>query len=120
MGGLAYEESLHFEAPKQEPWIVKPLSRAWLVKQHVHHVFKNKLGEAKHMKNLKNLVNAQKSKFSTLLFMGMKTFMHAVKKGDAFFIYALPAINIEPQQHEIPFQTKATRMCLKRRMLTPY
>jgi hypothetical protein len=96
MGGLAYEESLHFEAPKQEPWIVKPLSQAWLMKQFVHHVFKNKLGGVDHMTNLKNLVNAQKSKFSTLLFMGMKTFMHVIKKGDAFFIYEIPATNVGP------------------------
>jgi hypothetical protein len=73
---------------------------------HVHHVLKNKLGEVEHMTNLKNLVSAQKSKFSTPFFMGTKTFMQATKKGDAFFIYALLATDVKPQQHEIPSQYK--------------
>ncbi len=72
----------------------------------IHHVFKNKLGEVEHMTNFKNLVSAQKSKFSTLLFMGTKAFMHATKKRDAFFIYAFLVIDVEPQQHEIPSQYK--------------
>jgi hypothetical protein len=55
----------------------------------VRHMLKNKLGEAKHMPNLKNLVGAQKSKFFKPLFMGVKAFMHVANKGDAFLIYAL-------------------------------
>jgi hypothetical protein len=38
--------------------------------------------------------------------MGMKTFMHVAKKRNAFSIYTLIATNVEPQQHEIPFQYK--------------
>jgi hypothetical protein len=64
--------------------------------EQVHHVLKNKLGEVEHMTNLKNLVSAQKSKFSTPLFMGMKTFMQATKKGDAFFIYTFFATYVKP------------------------
>jgi hypothetical protein len=30
--------SLHFETPKQEPWIVKPLSQAWLMKHMNMHI----------------------------------------------------------------------------------
>jgi hypothetical protein len=74
--------------------------------EHAHHVLKNKLGEVEHVTNLKNLVSAQKSKFSTPLFMETKTFMQATKKRDAFFIYALPTTNVKPQQHEIPSQYK--------------
>jgi hypothetical protein len=84
------------------------------------HVFKYDLGEVEHMPNLKNLVGAHESKFSKLLFMGVGAFMHVIKKGDAFFIYALLAKNAMPQQHEILFNTKVTRMCLKRKMLKPY
>jgi hypothetical protein len=32
--------------------------------------------------------------------------MHVAKKGDAFFIYVLLAIDVRPQQHEIPSQYK--------------
>jgi hypothetical protein len=39
--------------------------------------------------------------------MGMRAFMHATKKGDAFLIYALLAIDARSQQHEISSQYKA-------------
>jgi hypothetical protein len=39
--------------------------------------------------------------------MGVKAFMLATKKGDAFFIYALHAANAMSQQHEISSQYKA-------------
>ncbi len=52
-------------------------------------MLKNKSGEAEHMPNLKNLVGAQKSKFFKPLFKGVRAFMHATNKGDAFLIYAL-------------------------------
>jgi hypothetical protein len=55
----------------------------------VCHMLKNKSGEAEHMPNLKNLVGAQKSKFFKPLFKGVRAFMHATNKGDAFLIYAL-------------------------------
>jgi len=70
------------------------------------HVFKDESNEVKCMPNLKNLVGAQKSKFSKPLFMGAKAFMHVAKKGDAFLIYAFLVADVEPQQHEIPFQYK--------------
>ncbi len=66
------------------------------------------------MLNFKNLVGAQKFKFSKPLFMGVRAFMHATKKGDAFFIYALLAINVGPQQHEIPFQYKGYKNVFKK------
>jgi hypothetical protein len=83
-------------------------------------VLKYDLGEVEHMPNLKNLYSAQESKFSKLLFMGVGAFVHVIKKGDAVFIYALLAKNARPQQHEILLNTKVTRMCLKRKMLTLY
>jgi hypothetical protein len=86
----------------------------------VCYVFKYDLGEVEHMPNLKNLACVEESKFSKLLFMRVRAFMHVIKKGDAFFIYALLAKNAMPQQHEILFNTKVTRMCLKRKMLTLY
>jgi hypothetical protein len=63
-------------------------------------------GEVEHKLNIKNFVGAQKSKFSKLLFMEPRAFMHVAKKGDAFLIYALLAANANPQQHEIPFEYK--------------
>jgi hypothetical protein len=87
--------------------------------EHVRHVPKDELGDAKCMPNIKNVATAQKSKFSKPLFMEARAFMHGAKKGDTLFIYAFLATIVKPQ-HEIPSQYKATRMCLKRRMLTPY
>jgi hypothetical protein len=69
--------------------------------EHVCHVLKNDSSEIEHKPNFKNLVGAQKSKFSKPLFMGPSAFMHVVKEGDAFLIYALLAIDANPQQHEI-------------------
>jgi hypothetical protein len=33
------------------------------------------------------------------LFVGTKTFMKATIRGDAFLIYALPSLNVEPHPH---------------------
>jgi hypothetical protein len=35
------------------------------------------------------------------LFVGARAFMQATKKGDAFFLYAIPAPDPKMQQHEI-------------------
>jgi hypothetical protein len=47
--------------------------------------------------------------------MGVKAFMHATKKGDAFLIYELPTANGRSQQHEIRFQYKAYRDVFERK-----
>jgi hypothetical protein len=101
-------KSLHFEAPKQEPLDCEAIVTSMVGETHklVRHVFRKKLGEAKRMPNFKNLDGAQKSSFSKFLFMKAWAFMHAVKKGDAFFIYTLPTTNVGSQQHEIPSQYK--------------
>jgi len=36
----------------------------------------------------------------------MRALMHATKKGDVFFIYVFPTVNVGPQQHEIMSQYK--------------
>jgi hypothetical protein len=64
-------------------------------------MFKDESNWVKRLPNLKNLFSAQKTKFSKPLVMGVKGFMHVTKKGDAFFIYALPVIDARSQQHEI-------------------
>jgi len=86
----------------------------------VRHVFKNNLGEVKRMPNFKNLDGAQKSNFSKFLFMKAWAFMHAAKKGDAFFIYALPTTMSGHNNMKSLLNTKTIMMCLKRRMLTFY
>jgi hypothetical protein len=35
------------------------------------------------------------SKHFKTIFMGAKTFIQATKKGDAFFVYAIPALDLE-------------------------
>jgi hypothetical protein len=36
------------------------------------------------------------------MFVGAKTFMKVATRGDAFFIYTLPSLDVEPHPHEIP------------------
>jgi hypothetical protein len=79
------------------------------------NVFKDYLGEVKCMPNLKTLASAQISKFSKSLFMKAKAFMHVAKKGDAFFVYALPTTNAKPQKHEIPSQYKNYKNVFKKK-----
>ncbi len=38
--------------------------------------------------------------------MGARTFIQTTKKGDAFFVYAIPTLDPRMQQHEIPIQYK--------------
>jgi hypothetical protein len=47
--------------------------------------------------------------------MGVRAFMHATKKGDAFLIYALLAIDVKSQQHEISSQYKAYKDVFERK-----
>ncbi len=101
-----YTKSFHFEAPKQEPLDCEATITSMVgeTHEHVRHVPKDKQGETKCIPNFKNLVGAQKSKFFKPLFMGTRALMHVAKKGDAFLIYVLLAIDVRPQQHEIPYQ----------------
>jgi hypothetical protein len=43
----------------------------------------------------------QGSKHFKSLIMGAKTFIQATKKGDVFFVYAIPTFDLRTQQHEI-------------------
>jgi len=36
--------------------------------------------------------------------MGSRTFIQAAKKGDAFFVYAIIALDLRMEQHEIPIK----------------
>jgi hypothetical protein len=38
------------------------------------------------------------------LFIEARTFIKTTKKGDAFFVYAIPALDYRMQQHDIPIQ----------------
>ncbi len=53
-----------------------------------------------------------------VLFVRVKTFIQVVKKGNAFLIYTIPSLDVEPCPHEIIPNAKTSRMCL-RRMQTP-
>ncbi len=59
---------------------------------------------SQHMKKLKcegDIGGNQGSNHFKPLFVGARTFMQASKKGDAFFVYAIPALDLKMQQHEI-------------------
>jgi hypothetical protein len=83
-------KSVHFEAPKHEPLDCEATVTNTVDETHefVCHMLKKKLREVEHMPNLKNLASAQISKFFKPLFKGVRAFMHAANKGDAFLIYA--------------------------------
>jgi hypothetical protein len=54
-----------------------------------------------------------------VLLVGVKNFIQATKKGDAFLIHTILSLDVEPCPHEILPNAKHSRMCL-RRMQTPY
>jgi hypothetical protein len=54
------------------------------------------------LKHKKDLDGTRKPRCPKLLFIGVKTFMKVAKRQDAFFIYVLPSLDVEPRPHEIP------------------
>jgi hypothetical protein len=50
-----------------------------------------------------NLGSIKRPKCLKHLFAEAKTFVHATKKGDAFLIYVIPSLSVEPHPHDIPF-----------------
>jgi hypothetical protein len=46
------------------------------------------------------------------LFVGIKKFMKATMRGDAFFIYALPSLDVEPHPHENSFLIPKIQGCV--------
>jgi hypothetical protein len=50
----------------------------------------------------KYLGSTQDVKSSKTLFIGTRAFMQTAKKGNAFFIFVLPILDIESLHHEIP------------------
>jgi hypothetical protein len=60
---------------------------------------------SQHMQKFKregDIRGNQRSKHFKPLFMGARTFIQATKKGDTFFVYAILALDLGTQQHEIP------------------
>jgi hypothetical protein len=53
------------------------------------------------LKQKKYLDGIRKLRCPKLLFVGTKTFMKATKRGDAFLIYILPSLDVEPHPHDI-------------------
>jgi hypothetical protein len=45
------------------------------------------------------------------LFVGAKTFMKVVKKANAFLIYVLPSLDVEPHPHEFFFPIPRIQGC---------
>ncbi len=62
-----------------------------------------------HMQKLKcegNIRGNQGSKHFKPLFVGARTFIQTTKKGDAFFVYAIPSLDPRIQQHKMLIQYK--------------
>jgi hypothetical protein len=54
------------------------------------------------LKRERNIGGNQGSKHFKSLFVGVRTFIQAAKKGDAFFVYGILAPDLGSRQHEIP------------------
>jgi hypothetical protein len=80
-------KSFHFETPQH-----KALECEILVKSLQKLEHKENLDGTKRFRCLK------------LLFVGAKTFMKVATIEDAFLIYVLPSLDVEPHPHEIPSQ----------------
>jgi hypothetical protein len=46
------------------------------------------------------------------LFVGIKKFLTTSTRGDAFFIYILPSLNVEPHPHENSFLVPKIQGCI--------
>jgi hypothetical protein len=62
----------------------------------------------------------QRSKHFKPLLMGARAFIQTTKKGDAFFVYAILALDLRTQQHEIPIQYQDYKDIFERKMQTHY
>jgi hypothetical protein len=67
------------------------------------------------LRQKKDFNDVKKPKYSKTLVVGTKAFMQVAKKGDAFFIYALPMLNVEPRQHEILSQYQEFKDMFKKK-----
>jgi hypothetical protein len=70
----------------------------------VCHVTKNKHGDEcmQNLKQRENLGNTKRPRCPKHLFLEAKALMQATKKGNAFYIYVIPSIDVEPCPHKIP------------------
>jgi hypothetical protein len=96
-------------------WVTHGESR-WIC-----HVIENK-HEDKCMQNLKHngdLGSIRRFRCPKPLFNGAKGFVHATKKGNAFFNYVFPSLDVEHVHMKFLPSTKNSRMCLKNKMQTP-
>jgi len=74
------------------------------------------INACKNLKHNGNLGNIKRFRCPKVLFVGAKGFMQATKKGNAFFIYFLPSLDVEYIHMRFLPNTKNSRMCLKKRM----
>jgi hypothetical protein len=72
------------------------------------------LNACKNLKHNGDLGNIKRFRCPKLLVVGAKGFMHVTKKGDAFFIYVLPLLNVEHVHMKFLPSIKNSRMCLKK------
>jgi hypothetical protein len=97
--------SLRFKTPKHEAMECETLVRNIHSKNQdgVCHVTKNKHGDEcmQNLKQKENLGNTKRPRCPKHLFLEAKAFMEATKKGNAFFIYVIPSIDVEPCPHKI-------------------
>ncbi len=99
-------KNLHFESinkttPKYKAFLISMLDSKY------DSTRKDIVKISQHMQKLKcegDIGGNQGSNHFKPLFVGARTCMQASKKGDAFFVYAIPAPDPKTQQHNIPIQ----------------
>jgi ribosomal protein L7Ae-like RNA K-turn-binding protein len=54
------------------------------------------------MKQKEDLSSTRRFKCPKLFFVGAKTLMKAIKRGDAFLIYVFPSVDVKPHPPKTP------------------
>jgi hypothetical protein len=76
----------------------------------------NPLSKAcKNLKQKKDLGGINVLRYPKSMFIGAKKFMKVATKGDAFFIYTLPSLDVNHIHMRFFPNTKNSRMCLRKK-----
>ncbi len=99
-------KSFHFESVNETTPKYKGFPTSTLFFEH-DSTSEDRTRTSQHMHKFKpkgDIGGNQRSKHFKPLFMGARAFIQTTKKGDAFFVYAILALDLRTQQHEIPIQ----------------
>jgi len=68
------------------------------------------------LKQKKDLGGINVLRYPNPMFIGANKFMKVAIRGDAFFIYTFPSLDVEPHPHEIPPQYQEFKDVFEKKM----